>query len=67
MLFGTVGIVIGGLMARKYWLHKMKENENKKRKKQLEISRRERRRRARDEDLNENERCVVCRANPREV
>lgn len=54
-------------MARRYWLYRMKEIEAKKRKKQLELSRRERRRQVRDEDLNENQRCVVCKSNPREV
>lgn len=67
VLFGTIGIVIGGLVARRYYLYRLKQIENEKRRKELELSRKERRRRARDDDLSENQRCVVCRSNPREV
>lgn len=67
VLFGTIGIIIGGLMARRYYLYRLKQIENEKRKKELELSRRERRKRVRDDDLTESQRCVVCRANPREV
>ncbi|XP_075221041.1 mitochondrial E3 ubiquitin protein ligase 1-like isoform X1 [Lycorma delicatula] len=67
-LFGTIGIVLFGLMVRrgyKYYVYKMNEIERKKR---LEEIRRERRTAARDnEELREEQRCVVCRNNPREI
>lgn len=41
--------------------------EEQKRKEELENKRRERRKRIRDQDIPENQLCVVCRSNPREV
>lgn len=67
LLFGTIGIVIGGLMARRYWIYRTKQLEAEQRKKELEALRKERRRLVRDEELPENQLCVVCKANPIEV
>lgn len=67
ILFGSVGIVLLGLIIRKY-LHIKAEFEEEVRKKiQLEESRRERRRIMRENDLPENQLCVVCKENPKEV
>lgn len=61
LLFGSVGVVLCGLVARRWWRQrklKMQEEEIRRR---LEETRKERRRNARtNEDLTENERCVVC-------
>lgn len=67
LLFGTIGLAIGGLIARRYWLDRQKRLEDKRRREQLEFNRRDRRSRVRDEDLPENQICVVCKVNPREV
>ncbi|KAJ8933929.1 hypothetical protein NQ314_013685 [Rhamnusium bicolor] len=67
IIFGTVGIVLGGLIIRKYWKHKLDMEEEAKRRLQIEESRRERRRRIRDEDLPDNQLCVVCKTNPIEI
>lgn len=67
ILFGAIGLIIGGLMVRRYWTDRQKRIEDEKRKQQLEFNRRDRRSRVRDEDLPENQICVVCKVNPREV
>ncbi|CAH1969217.1 unnamed protein product [Acanthoscelides obtectus] len=67
VLFGTVGIFVTAMIIRKYLKIKTELEEQIKRKKQLEESRRERRRIMRDEDVPENQLCVVCKTNPKEV
>lgn len=67
ILFGTIGLVVGGLIIRKYLRYKDRMLEESKRKQQLEESRRKRRRQMRDENLPENQICVVCKNNPIEV
>ncbi|KAJ8977539.1 hypothetical protein NQ317_010059 [Molorchus minor] len=67
IIFGTVGIVLGALIIRKYWKNKLMYEEEDRRKLRIEESRRERRRRMRDDDLPENQLCVVCKANPIEI
>lgn len=66
-IFGTIGLVIGGLIVRRYWKEKKLMIEEQKRKEELENSRRERRKQIRDQDIPENQLCVVCRSNPKEV
>lgn len=66
-LFGTIGLVLGGLIVRRYWKDRCKKLDDEKRKRDLETTRRERRRRVRDNNLTEGQLCVVCRANPREI
>lgn len=68
-LFGTVGVMLLGLILKrgyKFYILKMTEKETRRR---LEETRRERRSAARnpDEELPETQRCVVCRHNPREI
>lgn len=67
LLFGTVGLVITGLIFRKYWRWRKYIIEEEKRKKEIEKTRRERRRRMRDEQVPENQLCIVCKTNPLEV
>ncbi|KAG5880539.1 hypothetical protein JTB14_026772 [Gonioctena quinquepunctata] len=67
IIFGTISIILGGMVLRKYLKIKSDKKEAAKRKSMLEDSRRERRRRMRDEDLPEEQICVVCRSNPKEI
>lgn len=67
LLFGTIGLVIGGLIIRKYWQHKDRMLQETRRRQQREESRRRRRRELRDQNLPESQICVVCKTNPIEV
>lgn len=67
ILFGSIGIVLLGVIIRKYWHMKIQLAEETRKKIQLEESRRERRRIMRENDLPENQVCVVCKENPKEV
>ncbi|XP_017774313.1 PREDICTED: mitochondrial ubiquitin ligase activator of nfkb 1 [Nicrophorus vespilloides] len=67
LLFGTVGLVLGGLMARRFYKDYCKKRDDLRTREELERNRVERRRRVRDDDLPEIHLCVVCRINPREI
>lgn len=67
MLFGTIGVIISGLIVRRYWKERRLKVEQEKRKTELANLRRERRRHIRDEEIPENQLCVVCKTNAREV
>lgn len=67
ILFGTIGIIITGLIVRRYWKGWRLKIEEQKLREQIAISRRERRKHMRDDEIPENQLCVVCRTNPREV
>lgn len=67
LLFGTIGIVVSGLIVKKYLKYRAKKNREADIKRQLEESRRERRRKTRANDINDEQVCVVCRTNPIEV
>lgn len=67
LLFGAVGVVLAGWLTRKWWKIRAHKLEQEKQKRHLEETRKERRRRVRDHDLPENQLCVVCKQNPREV
>lgn len=67
LLFGSLGVIIGSLIVRRYWHERQRKIQEDNIRKQLEITRRDRRRRARDSGNNENQLCVVCKENPREV
>lgn len=67
VLFGTIGLVIGGLIIRKYWRYKDRILEETKRKELLDDLRRKRRRQMRDDNLPSSQICVVCKSNPIEV
>lgn len=66
-MFGSLGVIIGSLIVRRYWHERQRKIQEDNIRKQLEITRRDRRRRARDSGNNENQLCVVCKENPREV
>ncbi|CAH0554453.1 unnamed protein product [Brassicogethes aeneus] len=67
IFFGGLGVVIVGLLVRKYWKYKLKLIEDAKRKEKIEESRRLRRRQMRDNNLPESQLCVVCKSNPIEI
>lgn len=70
MFFGTVGLVLTGLIARKLLLRRKRDLEERAIKEQLEESRRQRRSQGRGGVSNEGpdtHNCVVCFSNPKEV
>ncbi|CAG9821958.1 unnamed protein product [Phaedon cochleariae] len=67
IVFGTIGIILAGFIIRKYLRIKRKKKETEIQKSLLEASRRERRRIMREGDLTENQLCVVCKTNPKEI
>lgn len=70
MIFGAVGLVISGLMVRRYYTYWCRKQEDAKRRLELEHTRRERRRRVRDVNVTAEttmQKCVVCSSNPQEV
>lgn len=54
-------------MLRRYLRDRSRKIEEENLRKELEKTRKERRRQMRDNDLPENQLCVVCRQNPREI
>lgn len=67
LVFGAIGLAIGGIAVRRYRLDREQERLSEELQEALAASRRSRRRRVRDKDLREQEICVVCRTNPREI
>lgn len=67
ILCGTIGVIISGLIVRKYWRERRRKVEEEERRIQIAISRKERREKFKNEDIPENQLCVVCKSNPREV
>ncbi|KAK9503558.1 hypothetical protein O3M35_010091 [Rhynocoris fuscipes] len=67
-LFGGIGIALAVIITRRLWLERQAKLRDEELKKKLEATRKERRQNARSgENLSENERCVVCRENPKEI
>ncbi|CAB0037599.1 unnamed protein product [Trichogramma brassicae] len=66
-MFGAIGLFIGGMVLRRYLKDKEEQRLANELKKSLEESRKERRQRVRDKDLRDDQICVVCRTNPREI
>lgn len=66
-MFGAIGLLIGGIVFRRYWKDKTEQRMAEELKQSLAASRKERRQRVRDIDLREDQLCVVCRTNPREI
>lgn len=66
-MFGAIGIVIGGLVVRRFWKDREEERAAKELRNSLAASRKERRQKVRNTDLTEEFVCVVCRSNPREI
>ncbi|KFB47152.1 AGAP005955-PA-like protein [Anopheles sinensis] len=68
ILSGTIAVVLVGLITRKIYKRKKQEWEERKLRKQLEASRAVRRARMRPAgELSEDQLCVVCVVNPKEV
>lgn len=59
LMFGMIGIAIGGIILRHYW----KERKIQK----FAATRKERRQRLREKNLRDDQQCIVCSTNPREV
>uniref|UniRef100_A0A069DSX6 RING-type E3 ubiquitin transferase n=1 Tax=Panstrongylus megistus TaxID=65343 RepID=A0A069DSX6_9HEMI len=68
LLFGGIGVVLTVIITRKWWLERQAKFREEELKRKLDASRKERRQNARTGDeIPENERCVVCRENPKEI
>ncbi|XP_066595763.1 mitochondrial E3 ubiquitin protein ligase 1 [Prorops nasuta] len=67
IMLGAIGLLIGGMVARRYWKDREEQRVSKELRESLAASRRERRRRVREKDLREDQICVVCHTNPREI
>ncbi|KAL0106086.1 hypothetical protein PUN28_016072 [Cardiocondyla obscurior] len=67
VLSGAIGLVLGGIMARRYWKSKEEQRLADQLRRTLETSRQERRQRVRDRDLRDDQICVVCKTNAREI
>lgn len=67
LICGTISAVLVGLITRKIYKRKKMERDERKLREQLEKSRTERRSRLRSTNLTEEQRCVVCVENPKEV
>ncbi|XP_011312013.1 mitochondrial ubiquitin ligase activator of nfkb 1 [Fopius arisanus] len=67
LMFGAIGLVIGGIVVRRYWKDREEQRLSEQLRRSLAESRKERRQRVREKDLREDQICVVCRTNPREI
>nr|CAD7462771.1 unnamed protein product [Timema tahoe] len=67
VIFGGVGLVLLGMMTRRWWKERERLRVVEQAKRQLEQTRKERRRQVRETNLPEYQLCVVCRQNPREM
>lgn len=67
IVFGTIGIIIGGIIVKRYLKDRDNERIADELRKNLEQSRKERRQRVRDGYLRDDQLCIVCRTNPREI
>ncbi|KAK0076563.1 hypothetical protein PV325_005191 [Microctonus aethiopoides] len=67
VMFGTIGLVIGVIVVRRYWKNREEERLSEELRINLATSRKERRQRVRDNELRDDQLCVVCQVNPREI
>lgn len=67
VMFGAIGLLIGGIVLRRYWKDREEQRVAENLRRSLAESRKERRARVRDTNLREDQLCVVCRTNPREI
>lgn len=67
VLCSSISMVLVGLIVRKMYRRKKQEREEAKIRKRLELERRERRARNRPHTLTQDQLCVVCSTNPKEV
>lgn len=66
-LFGSVAVVLVGLIGRKIYMKKKQERSERLFREQMDQSRQERRSRQRPANVPNEQRCVVCVDHPREV
>lgn len=66
-MFGAIGVFIGAMVARRYWKDRTEQRLAFELRQALAESRKERRQRVRDKELRDDQVCVVCRTNPREI
>ncbi|XP_014244136.1 mitochondrial E3 ubiquitin protein ligase 1-like [Cimex lectularius] len=67
-LFGGIGIIFSFILAKKWWIARQNKIRDEEVKKRIEEMRKERRKNARRScELSENEKCVVCKENPKEI
>lgn len=67
VMFGAIGLFIGGMVLRRYLKDREEQRIANELRKSLEESRKERRQKVRDKNVPEDQLCVVCRTNPREI
>lgn len=67
LIFGTIAVVLTGVVVRRYWKTRQERRSAEELRESLAASRRQRRQYVRDSDLREDQLCVVCRTNPREI
>ncbi|KAL1140971.1 hypothetical protein AAG570_000897 [Ranatra chinensis] len=68
LLFGSIGLVFVTIVAKRWWNARKARLRDEEIKQKLEESRKERRKNVRvQEELPENQLCVVCRVNPKEI
>lgn len=69
VICGAIATVLTGVIVRKFYLKKKQEREERRVKEALERARRERiaKSKYRSTDLTDDQKCVVCRENPKEV
>lgn len=66
-MFGSIGLAVAALIARKLFLRRKRELEERAIKAQLEQGRRQRRGQGRSATSGGSDVCVVCITNPKEV
>lgn len=64
---GAVGLLISGIVARRYWKDRQEQRSAEEMRQSLEASRKERRQRVRDRDLRADQICIICNTNAREI
>lgn len=69
VICGALAVVITGIIVRKLYLRRKQERIERQLKQSLERARRERRQRSRNcpSQLSDDQKCVVCVVNPKEV
>lgn len=67
LIFGAIALVISGVVVRRFWKTRQERRSADELRENLAASRRQRRQFVRDSDLREDQLCVICRTNPREI
>lgn len=67
LVFGAIGLLIGGIVIRRYWKDREEQRIAAELRQAVAATRQERRQRVRDTDIRDDQLCVVCRMNPREI